>query len=92
MSYIEVHRPKDLKLRLNFAGPESETQGLSHFFNLVLKPICENIPSFERDDIDFSNHNPSDIPANTILPSFDVTNLYTNIHHDLGLTAANCWI
>ncbi|KAL5007663.1 hypothetical protein ScPMuIL_016469 [Solemya velum] len=91
-SYIEVHRPKDLKLRPIVAGPESETQRLSHFLDLILKPICEKIPSFVRDDMDFLNHIPPEVPDSTILASFDVTSLYTNIPHDLGLTAANFWI
>ncbi|KAL5016728.1 hypothetical protein ScPMuIL_006317 [Solemya velum] len=41
--------------------------------------------------MDFLNHIPPEVP-DTILASFDVTSLYTNIPHDLGLTAANFWI
>ncbi|KAL5010629.1 hypothetical protein ScPMuIL_012934 [Solemya velum] len=42
--------------------------------------------------MDFLNHIPPEVPDSTILASFDVTSLYTNIPHDLGLTAANFWI
>ena len=32
------------------------------------------------------------VPAHTILVSFDVTSLYTNIPHDLGIDAVKFWI
>ena len=42
--------------------------------------------------MDFLKYIPSEIPENTILTSFDVTSLYTNIPHDLGLCAVKYWI
>ena len=79
-------------MRPNVAGPSSPTHRLSNFFYLILKPVCEQIPSFIRDDLDFLQHIPKEIDENSILVSFDVVNLYTNIPHDLGLTAIKYWL
>lgn len=44
-----------------------------------------------RDDLDFLNQIPEQIDKNTLLVSFDVVGLYTNIPHDLGLIAIEYW-
>ena len=77
--YVETFRPTDLKLRPIVAGPESLTQRLSHFIDLILKHICPSIPSYIKDDMEFLNHIPAVVPEETLLTSFDVTSLYTNI-------------
>ena len=41
---------------------------------------------------EFLNRIPAIVPEETLLTSFDVTSLYTNIPHDLGLTAVKYWI
>ena len=45
------------------------------------------VPSFIRDDLDFLNYIPTRVSKETILMSFDVTSLYTNIPHNLGIEA-----
>ena len=90
--YVETFRPVDLKLRPIVAGPESLTQRLSHFIDLILKHLCPSIPSYIKDDMEYLNHIPATVPEETILTSFDVTSLYTNIPHDFGLTAVKYWI
>lgn len=90
--FIEILRPTDLKFRPIVAGPESSTQRLSHFLDIVLKKLCPLIPSYIRDDMDFLKHVPENVPPNTILTSFDVTSLYTNIPNDLGAIALKYWI
>ncbi|XP_014783644.1 uncharacterized protein LOC106878817 [Octopus bimaculoides] len=74
------------------AGPQAPTQQLSHFTDVLLKPLCPLIPSYIRDDIDFLIHIPNTVPKNTILASFDVTNLYINIPRILGLEAIKYWV
>ena len=69
------------------AGPSSPTHRLSNFIDLILKPPCKHVPSYMRDDLDFLNQIPEQIDKNTLLVSFDVVGLYTNIPHDLGLIA-----
>ncbi|CAG2190101.1 unnamed protein product [Mytilus edulis] len=90
--YIESPNPNDLKLRPIVAGPESTTQRMSHFLDLILKKLCPLIPSYVRDDIDFLRYIPETVTKNTLLTTFDVTSLYTNIPHDLGTTAIKYWV
>ncbi|CAG2203943.1 unnamed protein product [Mytilus edulis] len=42
--------------------------------------------------MEYLNHIPAIVLEETLLTSFDVTSLYTNIPHDLGLTAVKYWI
>ena len=81
-----------MKLRPIVAGPQSSTQRLSHFLDILLKPLCPLLDSYIRDDMDFLNHIPSTVPEHSILTSFDVTSLYTNIPHDLGIDAVKFWV
>ena len=60
--------------------------------DLILKPICPEIPSFVKDDIDFLHHLPESTEKGTKLVTFDVTSLYTNIPHDLGENAVRHWL
>ncbi|XP_062601156.1 uncharacterized protein LOC134262845 [Saccostrea cucullata] len=91
-TYIKIPKPSDLKLRPIIAGPSSCTQRLSNLLDLILKPLCKIVPSFIRDDLDFLNYIPEEVQQNTILVSFDVTSLYTNILHYLGLEAVKFWM
>lgn len=90
--YIKLSAPSELKMRPIVAGPLSPTHRLSNFVDIILKPLCEQIPSFIRDDLDFLQQIPQEIDEDSILVSFDVVSLYTNIPHDLGLTAIEYWL
>jgi hypothetical protein len=57
----------------------------------MLKPLCCEVPSFIRDDLEFLNHLPTTVNPNSELISFDVVSLYTNISHDLGISAITFW-
>ena len=50
------------------------------------------MPSFVRDDIDFLTHLPERVIDNSELITFDIVSLYTNIPHELGLTAIQFWL
>ena len=91
-TYIKVQAPPGLKLRPIVACPSSPTHQLSNFIDIVLKPLCEHVPSFIRDDLDFLNHLPETIDEDTLLVSFDVVSLYTSIPHELRLAAIEYWI
>ncbi|CAG2184847.1 unnamed protein product [Mytilus edulis] len=90
--YIELLTPNDLKFRPIVGGPSSVTQNLSHFIDIVLKPLCREVPSFIRDDLEFLNHLPKTVNPNSELITFDIVSLYTNIPHDLGITAVKYWL
>ena len=45
-----------------------------------------------RDTTGFLNNLLERVPPNTILASFDIVALYSNIPHDLGLEAVRYWL
>lgn len=91
-SYINVERPTDLKIRPIVAGPTCETHRISYLLDVLLKPYITKVQSYIRDTVDFLNTIPERVDSNSILVSFDVTNLYSNIPHNLGLVAIEYWI
>ena len=90
--YVKLPRPSDLKLRPIVAGPVCSTHRLSNMLDIILKPLCKLVPSYVRDDMDFLSYIPDTVDENTQMVSFDVTSLYTNIPHNLGLEAIAFWI
>lgn len=89
---VSIDSPPDLKFRPIVAGPTCETHRLSNFLDILLKPLLIHIQSFVRDDLDMLNHLPKFVSEETILVSFDVINLYTNIPHDFGIEAISYWL
>jgi hypothetical protein len=53
--------------------------------DILLKLLCQLVPSYIRNDLDFLNHIPDAVEFNTKMVSFHVTSLYTNMPHELGL-------
>ena len=45
-----------------------------------------------RDTTDFLNNLPKEAQPNTLLASFDIEALYSNIPHDLGIGAVKYWL
>ena len=90
--YIEIIDPPDLKFRPIVAGPVCETHRLSNLVDILLKPFIKHVKSYIRDDMDFLKHIPKSVSKNTKLVSFDVTNLYSNISHTLGIEAIKYWL
>ena len=90
--YIRVLRPADLKFRPIGAGPRCPTSRLSNYVDILIKPFTLHVRSYLRDTIDFLNYLPRTVSERTILVSFDVTSLYTNINHDLRVKAMEYWI
>lgn len=70
-------------------GNGSLTENISTFVDHFVKPWAISLPTYTRDSIDFVNLYKSvdHIPENSILCTFDVTSLYTNIPHQGGLEA-----
>ncbi|XP_014779461.1 uncharacterized protein LOC106875729 [Octopus bimaculoides] len=90
--FIKILSPKNLKLRPIIAGPACETHRLSNFLDTHLKPFLNHIKSYIRDDIDMLNHLPKTVNEKTLLVSFDVVNLYSNIPHILGIETITFWL
>ena len=79
-------------LRPIVAGPVCQTHRLSNLVDILLCPLTKRVKSYLRDTTDFLNHFPSDVPENTLLATFDVESLYSNIPHELGNEAINYWL
>lgn len=91
-SYVEVSDVTDLKLRPIVAGPSCMTHRLSNLLDILLRPYTKHIKSNLRDTTDFLNNLPGNVPPNTILATFDIEALYSNIPHELGLDAIQYWL
>lgn len=87
--YITCEHPADLTFRPIVGGPAAPTQRLSNLLDIILKPLCQNVKSFIRDELDFLRHLPEQVDPDAELVSLDVVNLYTNISSTLGLSALN---
>ena len=92
VEYIEVKDSQDLTFRPIVAGPNCETSHLNLLLDILLKPFLENVKGYLRDEIDFLNFPPKDVPEDALLLSFDVVSLYSNVPHDLGRTAVEFWL
>lgn len=90
--YICCLNPEDLSFRPIVGGPNSSTQRLSHLIDILLKPYCEKVPSFIKDDVNFINQLPESVQHTAKLVSFDVVSLYSNIPTELGIKAVSYWI
>jgi hypothetical protein len=58
----------------------------------VLKPLCCEVKSYVRDDLDFLQHLPNNVGTSDKLVTLDVVNLYSNITSTIGLLALSFWI
>ena len=68
------------------------TMNLSKWVDMQLQPLVKKQPSYLKDDNDFLRkiddlNKTQTIPPNTILVTWDVKSLYTNIPHKEGLDA-----
>ena len=90
--YVTCENPDDLTFRPIVGEPVAPTQRLSNLLDIILKPLCHNVKSFVRDDLEFLRHLPDHVESNTTLVTLDVVNLYTNITARLGQEALCYWI
>ena len=90
--YVTCENPDDLTFRPIVGGPVAPTQRRSNLLDIILKPLCHNVKSFVRDDLEFLRHLPDHVESNTTLVTLDVVYLYTNITARLGKEALSDWI
>ncbi|MEW8548114.1 MAG: hypothetical protein AB2693_31815, partial [Candidatus Thiodiazotropha sp.] len=92
LNYVKIEPPENLLFRPIVAGPSCETHRLSNLVDILLKPYVSHIDSYIRDSLDFLNYLPETVEDGTLLVSFDIVNLYSNISHSLGLEAMEHWL
>ena len=90
--YVEVLELSDLKLQPIVAGPTCPTQPLSDLLDKILKSFILHVKRYIRVNIDFLERCSRVNKENTILATFDVISLYTNIPYAYGLEALSYWI
>lgn len=66
-AYISTTEPLDLKLLPILAGLTWPTHRLSNFVDILLKKICERVPSYIWDSMDFLNRIPETTDPNALL-------------------------
>ena len=65
---------------------------LSNLIDILIKLLVTFVIRKLTESTEFINKLPRNVPSETILTSFDLTILYTNIPHDLGVKAIEHWL
>ena len=85
--YVHITEPSDLKLRPIVAGPICPTRPLSNLIGILLKPFLLHVTSYVKDNLGFLSKCSRENYEDTLLVTFNMVNLYTNIPHTFGLEA-----
>ena len=83
---------QDLKLISVVGRPKFSTRRFSNFLDLILKPLTEHVKSDIKDNIESLKTFKRNLTDDTVLVTFDVCSLYTNILHEFGLRAIEYFI
>ena len=78
---VIINKLQDLKVRTIVGGSKCSTRKLRELIDILLKPFLKHVKSYIRDSIDFLNKCNRNTDGNTIIATFDVLGLYTNILH-----------
>ena len=84
---VSINEPQDLKVRPIVGGPKCPTRKLSELIDTLLKSFLKHVKTYVRDSIDFLNKCDRNTDGNTVIATFDVVVLYTNIPHTFELEA-----
>ena len=90
--YIGIPNPSDLKFKPIVPSQSCPTNKLSKLIDILIQLFLNKILSYIRYNIDFLNSIPEKIDTNTLIVTFNVTNLYCNIPYELGKQAITFWI
>ena len=88
-----IQRDEDILIegRPIVAGPVFHTSGIYTILHCIMEPALSLIPHIVKDSFDFTQRVEKQCQNNTLLSTCDIKSLYTNIHHDLFLTAIEYW-
>jgi hypothetical protein len=92
--YVKLTPTDTLKFRPIISSSYAPTSHISALIDELLKPLVPKLTSYCRDTHHFITQlSPqSDITEKTVLASFDVVSLYTNIPHELGIESISFWL
>ena len=97
---IEIKRTGDIQIDEDILiegqpivpGPVFRTSGISKILHCIIEPALSLIPHIVKDSFDFTQTLEKQYQNNALLSTCDIKYLYTNIRHDLFLTAIEYWI
>ena len=90
--YIQIDEDISIEGRPILAGPVFHTSGISKILHCIMEPALSLIPHIVKDSFDFTQRLEKQCQNNKLLSTCDIKSLYTNIRHDLFLTAIEYWI
>ena len=74
------------------SGPCYFTRGLSLIVHAILLPILDFFPYILRDSFDFVERFNTSCTPDTTIVTWDIKSLYTNLRHNLFITAIAHWL
>ena len=89
--YIQIDEDIIIEGRPIVVGPFFHTSGISEILNCIMEPALSLIPHIVKDSFNFTQRLEKQCQNNTLLSTCDIKSLYTNIRHDLFLTAIEYW-
>ena len=89
---VSINEPQDLKVRPLVGGPKCPTRKLSELIDALLKPFLKHVKSYVRGSIDFLNKCDRNTDGNTVIATFDVVGLYTNMPQTFGMEAGRYFL
>ena len=90
--YIQIDEDVLIEGRPIVAGPVFHTSGISEILHYIMEPALSLSPHTVKDSFDFMQRLEKQCQNNTLLSTCDIKSLYTNIRHNLFLTAIEYWI
>ena len=84
--YIQIDEDILIQGRPIVAGPVFHTSGISEILHCIMEPVLSSIPHIVR-LFDLTQRLEKQCENNTLLSTCDIKSLYTNLCHDLFLTA-----
>ena len=84
---VSINEPQDVKVRPIVGGPKCPTRKLSELIDTLLKSFLKHVKTYIRDSTGFLNKCDRNTDGNTVIATFDVVALYTNIPHTFELEA-----
>ena len=90
--YIQIDEDILMEGRPIAARPVFLTSAISEILHCIMETALSLIPHIVKDSFYFTQILEKQCQNNTLLSTCDIKSLYTNIRHDLFLTAIEYWI
>ena len=89
---VSINKPQDVKVRQKVGRRRCPTRKLSELIDALLKYFLKRVKRYIIDIIDFLNKCGRNTNGNTVIATFDVLGLYTNIPYTFGIEAVRYFL